>query len=153
MAVIRVKGIAFLTNFLNPVLKDLSNSKIKLMECLAECRKQKYSVKARIGVKKKFRSSKDKKSITIRDLISTSFLFDIYIDEIKLKHKNEIKNWLLKIEDLKTKKFKIWNISFVASLWNNNGAIITEDPFKKNKLSDIKNLFLKRNTVSSFPKW
>ena len=34
--VTRVKGIALLTNFLNPDLKDLSNSKINVIECLIE---------------------------------------------------------------------------------------------------------------------
>ena len=48
--------------------------------------------------------------------------------------------------------FKILNISFVVFLCNNNGAIITDDPFKKNKNSDMKNFFLKENTVSSLPK-
>ena len=42
---------------------------------------------------------------------------------------------------------------FVASLWNNKGAIITDDPLKKNKISGMKNLLLKAKTVSSFPKW
>ena len=36
---IRVRGIALLINFLNPALKDLSNSKIKVIECLIEWRK------------------------------------------------------------------------------------------------------------------
>ena len=49
----RVSGIALPINFLNPILKDLSNSKIKVMECLIEWKKQKYSVKANTGVKKK----------------------------------------------------------------------------------------------------
>ena len=39
--VISVKGIALLINFLSPLLIDLSNSKINLIECLIECRKQK----------------------------------------------------------------------------------------------------------------
>ena len=55
---------------------------------------------------------------------------------------------------------KLKNLSFVdatcplvSSRFNNNGAIITVDPFKKNKHSDMKNFLLKKNTVSSFPKW
>jgi len=34
--VISVKGIAFLINFLKPFFKDLSNSKIRVIECLIE---------------------------------------------------------------------------------------------------------------------
>ena len=37
----------------------------------------------------------------------------------------------------------ILKISFVCSLFNNNGAIITVEPFKKNKNSDMKNFLLK----------
>tara|TARA_B100001093_G_C26294845_1_gene786822 strand:+ start:388 stop:651 length:264 start_codon:yes stop_codon:yes gene_type:complete len=55
--------------------------------------------------------------------------------------------------DSKTLKFKILKISIVLSFWNNNGANITADPFKKYKHSAIKNFLLKENTVSSFPKW
>ena len=106
-----------------------------------------------MGVKKKFKISKDKKSIIISALSSTFFLLEIYIDDKKLKNKKVIKNWLLNIEDSKTLKLRVLNIAFVASFWNNNGAIITDDPFKKNKISDIKKLLLKWNTVSSFPKW
>ena len=100
--VMRVRGIALLMNFLSPVLKDLSNSKIKVIECLIEWRKQKYSVKANTGVKKKFRIIKDKKSIIINALLSESLLLEMYIDDKKLKNKIIIKNWLLKIEDSKT---------------------------------------------------
>ena len=107
-------------------------------------------MKANIGVKKKFKIIKDKKSIIISALRSTLFLFEIYTDDNKLKHRNVIKNWLLKIKDSKTSKFKVLNISLVASLWNSKGANITDDPFKKNKLSDIKNFLLNVNTVSSF---
>ena len=64
-----------------------------------------------------------------------------------------IKKWLVNIWDSKKLKFKIWNISFVLSFWNNSGAIITADPLKKNKHSETKNFLLKENTVSSFPKW
>ena len=71
--------------------------------------------------------------------------------------------WMNKVDDnklfeiikntaSKTVKFRNLNISLVSSLFNNNGAIITVDPFKKNKHSDMKNFFLKKNTVSSFPK-
>ena len=77
----------------------------------------------------------------------------MYKDEKKLKNKSIVKSSSLKIEDSKTVKFKIPKISFVALLWNNNGAKITDVPFKKNKNSDIKKSFLKENTVSSLPKW
>ena len=100
--VTRVRGIALHMNFLNPVLKDLSNSKIKVIECLIEWRKQKYSVKANTGVKKKFRIIKDKKSIIINALVSEFLLLEMYIDDKKLKNKIIIKNWLLKTEDSKT---------------------------------------------------
>ena len=73
--VIRVKGIALFTNFLNPLNRDLSNSKIKVIECLIEWRKQKYIVKARIGVKKKFKIIKDKKSMINSILKLILFLF------------------------------------------------------------------------------
>ncbi len=142
MLVMIVKGIALLTNFLNPGLKDLSNSKTKVIECLIEWRKQKYNVKARTGGKKKFNKIMDKKSIIIINLKSALLLFEIYKDDKKLKNKKIIKNWSLKNEFSKILKFKILNISLVASLWNNNGAIITDEPFKKNKISDIKNFFL-----------
>ena len=39
--VAKVKGIALLINFSNPALKDLSSSKISVIECLIEWRKQK----------------------------------------------------------------------------------------------------------------
>ena len=35
-AVTKVKGIALVINFLSPDLKDLSNSKIRVIECLIE---------------------------------------------------------------------------------------------------------------------
>ena len=35
-AVTKVKGIALFINFLSPGLKDLSNSKIRVIECLIE---------------------------------------------------------------------------------------------------------------------
>ena len=110
-------------------------------------------MKARIGVKKKFNIISDAKSMIIIPFVSVSFLFEMNKDDKKLKHNSIIKNWSLKIVDLKTLKFKIWNISSVAFLCNNNGVIITDDPFKKNKHSDIKNFLLKTNTVSSLPKW
>ena len=78
--------------------------------------------------------------------------FEMYIDDKKPRHSIPIKNSLLKKPDSKTLKFRILKISLVSSLFNNNGAIITVDPFKKNKHSDIINYFLKKNTVSSFPK-
>ena len=69
--------------------------------------------------------------------------FEMYIDDKKPRHNIPIKNSLLKNPASKTLKFRILNISLVSSLFNNNGAIITIDPFKKNKHSDIKNFFLK----------
>jgi len=39
--VTKVKGIALFINFFNPALKDLSSSKISVIECLTEWRKQK----------------------------------------------------------------------------------------------------------------
>ena len=110
-------------------------------------------MKAKIGVKKKFKIINDKKSIIIIPFKSAFFLFAIYKEERKLKHNSITKNLLLKTVDSKTLKFKISNISFVAFLCNNNGAKITDDPFKKNKHSDIKNFLRKEKTVSSFPKW
>ena len=79
--------------------------------------------------------------------------FEIYKEDKKLKHNIEIQNSFLKNCASKTLKLRILNISFVSSLFNNNGAIITAEPFKKNKNSDIRNFPLKENTVSSFPKW
>ena len=61
-------------------------------------------------------------------------------DDKKLKHKKVIKNELLNNCDSKKLKFKISNILFVFSLWSNNGAKITADPFKKYKNSAIKNI-------------
>jgi hypothetical protein len=58
----------------------------------------------------------------------------------------------VKIDDSNTLKFKILNISIVSAFFNNRGIKITDEPFKKNKNSDIKNFLLKENTVSSFPK-
>ena len=110
-------------------------------------------MKAKIGVKKKFNIISDEKSIIIIPFKLLFFLFEMYKDDKKLIHNNAIKNWSLKTAESKTLKFKILNISFVAFLCNNNGATITDDPFKKNKHSGIKNFSLKENTVSSLPKW
>ena len=110
-------------------------------------------MKAKIGDKKKFSIIKEKKSMIMIPLRLVFSFFEIYKDDIKLRHIIPIKNPLLKNSASKILKFKILNISFVSSLLNNNGAVITVDPFKKNKHSDIKNFFLKENTVSSFPKW
>ena len=110
-------------------------------------------VKAKIGVKKIFNMINEKKSIIINPFNSKFFLFEIYKEDIKLKHNKVIKKWLENTGDSKTLKFKIRNISFVFSFWNNNGANITADPFKKYKHSEIRNFFLKENTVSSLPKW
>ena len=106
-----------------------------------------------MGVKKIFKIIKDKKSIIISAFSSILLLLEIHTDDKKLKNKRVIKNWLLKIEDSKTVKLRVLNITFVLSFWNNKGAIITDDPFKKNKISDIKKFLSKWNTVSSFPKW
>ena len=110
-------------------------------------------MKAKIGDKKRFNIIKEKKSIIITPFKSIFSFFEIYKDEKKLRHNIKIKNSSLKYSASKTLKFRILNISFVSSLFNNNGAIITVDPFKKNKHSEMKNFFLKQNTVSSFPKW
>ena len=95
----------------------------------------------------------EKKSIIINPLKLGLFLFEINKEDKKLKHNKVIKNWLVNIWDSKTLKFKIRNISFVLSFWNNNGASITADPLKKYKHSEIINFLLKVNTVSSLPKW
>ena len=110
-------------------------------------------MKAKTGVKKRFNIIKEKKSIIISTFKSAYFLLEIIRDDKKLKHKKIIKNWLVNNWDSKTLKFKISNISFVFSLWNNNGVKITADPFKKYKNSSIRNFSLKENTVSSLPKW
>ena len=48
MAVKIVKGKAFLTNILKPKFKSFfSSSRIKVILCLIECKKQKYSVNAK----------------------------------------------------------------------------------------------------------
>ena len=110
-------------------------------------------MKAKIGVKKKFNIINEKKSINISPFKSVFFLFEIYKDEKKLKLNKIIKNWSVNIWELKMLKFKVWNISLVLSLWNNNGAMITVDPLKKYKHSGIQYFFLKEKTVSSLPKW
>tara|TARA_A100000164_G_scaffold181510_1_gene161221 strand:+ start:28 stop:453 length:426 start_codon:yes stop_codon:yes gene_type:complete len=110
-------------------------------------------VKAKIGDKKKFKIIKEKKSIIITPLRFVFCFFEIYKAEKKLKHNIAIKNSLLKNFASKISKFRILNISFVSSRFNNRGAIITVEPFKKNKHSDMKNFLLKENIVSSFPKW
>ena len=110
-------------------------------------------MKAKTGVKKRFNISNEKKSIIIKALKSAFFLLEIIRDDKKLKHKKVIKNWSLNSWDSKTLKFKTSNISFVFSLWNNNGAKITVDPFKKYRNSDVRNFSLNENTVSSLPKW
>ena len=110
-------------------------------------------MKAKTGVKKKFNINNEKKSITMTLIRLTLLFWEIYKDDIKLKNNIIIKNWSVKIEDSKTLKFRILNISIVSVLFNNRGIKITDEPFKKNKSSDIKKFFLKENTVSSFPKW
>ena len=110
-------------------------------------------MKARIGVKKKFNIIKEKKSINITPFRLVFSFFDIYNDDKKLRHNIKTKNSSLKNRFSKILKLRILNISFVSSRLNNNGAIITVEPFKKNRNSDNKNLLLKENIVSSFPKW
>ena len=110
-------------------------------------------MKAKIGDKKKFSMIKEKKSIIMTPFRFVFSFFEMYIDDKKPRSNIPIKNSLLKNPASKTLKFRILNISLVSSLFNNNGAAITLDPFKKNKHSDIKKFFLKKNTVSSFPKW
>tara|TARA_B100000941_G_scaffold147910_1_gene104900 strand:- start:246 stop:671 length:426 start_codon:yes stop_codon:yes gene_type:complete len=110
-------------------------------------------VKAKIGDKKKFSIIREKKSMIMTLFRFVSFFLEMYKDDKKLRHNIPIKNSLLKNSASKISKLRILNISFVSSLFNNNGAMITVDPFKKNKHSDIKNFFLKEKTVSSFPKW
>ena len=110
-------------------------------------------MKAKIGVKKKFNMNNEKKSIIIIPIRLVFFPSEIYKEDTKLKNNMITKNWLLKNEVSKTLKFKILNISIVSALFNNRGTKITDEPFKKNKNSDIKNFLLKENTVSSFPKW
>ena len=106
-----------------------------------------------MGDKKKFSMIKEKKSIIMTLFRFVFSFFEMNIDDKNPRHSIPIKNSLLKKSASKTLKFSILKISLVSSLFNNNGAIIIADPFKKNKHSDIKNFFLKKNTVSSFPKW
>ena len=110
-------------------------------------------MKAKTGVKKRFNIINEKKSIIISPFKSEFFLFEINKEDKRLKHNKVIKKWFVNNWDSKTLKFKSWNISFVLSFWNNNGANITADPFKKNKHSESINFLLKMNTVSSLPKW
>ena len=110
-------------------------------------------MKAKMGDKKIFSMIKEKKSMIMIPFRLAFSFFEMYIDDKKPRHNIPIKNSLLKKPASKILKFRILNISLVSSLFNNNGAIITVDPFKKNKTSDMKNFFLKKNTVSSFPKW
>ena len=110
-------------------------------------------MKAKIGVKKIFNIINEKKSININPFKSEFFLLEIYKDDKKLKHNNIIKNWSVNIWDSKTLTFKVRNISLVLSFWNNNGAMITVDPLKKNIHSGIQYFLLKEKTVSSLPKW
>ena len=100
-------------------------------------------MKAKIGDKKRFNIIKEKKSMIMILLRLAFSFFEMYIDDKKLRHNIPIKNSLLKNSASKTLKLRILNISLVSSLFNNNGAMITADPFKKNKHSDIKNFFLK----------
>ena len=73
----------------------------------------------------------DKKSVVKRILKLISFLCDKKNEEIKPKNKNINKKVSLKSEFSKILKFKALKISIVSSLWNNKGAIITEEPLKK----------------------
>ena len=94
----------------------------------------------------------DKKSVIKRILKLISFLFDKKNEEIKLKNKIITKKTSLKSEFSKILKFKVLKISFVSSPWNSKGAIITEEPLKKYRIS-LKKIYLStKNTVSSLPK-
>ena len=110
-------------------------------------------MKAKIGDKKKFSIIKEKKSMIMTLFRLVLSFFEMHKDDKKLRHNIPTKNSSLKNPASKTLKLRILKISFVSSLLNNNGAKITVDPFKKNKNSEMKNFFLKENTVSSFPKW
>ena len=96
-----------------------------------------------MGDKRRFNIIKEKKSMIMTPFKLALSFFEMYIDDKKPRHIIPIKNSLLKISASKTLKLRILNISFVSSLFNNNGAIITVDPFKKNKHSEMKNFFLK----------
>ena len=98
-------------------------------------------MKAKIGDKKRFNMIKEKKSVIMTTFRFMFSFFEMYIDDKKPRHNIPIKNSLLKNPASKTLKFRILNISLVSSLFNNNGAIITVEPFKKNKHSDMKNFF------------
>ena len=95
-----------------------------------------------MGDKKIFSMIKEKKSIIMTPFRFIFSFFEMYIDDKKPRHNIPIKNPLLKNPDSKTLKFRILNISLVSYLFNNNGAVITVDPLKKNKHSDMKNFFL-----------
>ena len=110
-------------------------------------------MKAKMGDRKRFNISKEKKSNIIIIFKPAFSFFEIYKEDKKLRDNIVIKNSLLKKLASKKLKLRILNISFVSSFFKNKGAIITAEPFKKNKHSDIKNFLLKENTVSSFPKW
>ena len=105
-----------------------------------------------MGDKKRFSMIKEKKSMIMTPFRFEFSFFEMYIDDKKPRHNIPIKNSLIKRPASKTLKFRILNISLVYSLFYNSRAIITVDPFRKNKHSDMKNFFLKKNTVSSFPK-
>ena len=88
IAVIDVSGIAFLTKIIKPLLNFLLNSKISFVECLNECRKQKYRVNARKGSRKTFKTIIEKKSENkINLLLKLSFLHKNKLDK---KDKNKI---------------------------------------------------------------
>ena len=110
-------------------------------------------MKAKRGDKKRFNIIKEKKSMIMIPFRFVFSFFEMNIDDKKPRNSIPIINSLLNNSASKTLKFRVLKISLVSSLFNNNGAIITVDPFKKNKNSDMKNFFLKKNTVSSFPKW
>ena len=98
-------------------------------------------MKAKIGDKKRFSIIKEKKSMIMTPFKFAFSFFEIYIEDKKPRHNIPIKNSLLKNPASKTLKFKILNISLVSSLFNSSGAMITVDPLKKNKHSDMKNFF------------
>ena len=64
-------------------------------------------------------------------MISICLLFDIRIFEKKLIIINRHKISLEIKKLCEISKFKLLNISKVSALWNNKGAVITREPFKK----------------------
>ena len=141
-----VRGKAFAKKLAKPFLKFLLLMlSAKDIECLTECKKQKYIVKANKGSKFILRiiiveeSNKDKKI----------FLF---IKKLLIRPKDIKATSMLLLYWLNSTS-KISNICIVSEVWKYKGAEITKDPFKKkNKLFSL-NLLIFPNTESSLPKW